>query len=170
MTYTYEFCVPAALYREVQYFNTFMRRRGQGVFVLAVFVGALALLAANTIGGVAMSNVMQMCYIVCLVALPLCVFACEQNTHRYRDDGSDRVIRSVSLSEEWIKFRVSGNPRSEKLLWEQVSMVFETRSAFIICRDADRYVAVPKEAVGEADLDGLRALFRQKLGRSFHER
>ncbi len=47
-TYTYPFNVPVSLFRKTQYFNTFLRKRGQGVFVVLVFVGALVLLAANS--------------------------------------------------------------------------------------------------------------------------
>lgn len=168
-TYTYQFNVPVSLFRKTQYFNTFLRKRGQGVFVVLVFVGALALLAANTLGGVQMSNVMQMCYIVCLIALPLCCFACEQATRRYRDDAADVAMRNVSVNDDWLKFRVSGNVDSEKLEWSQIMAVFETRDMFLIYRDADKYLALPKDVVGD-DARGLRELFAEELGRSFHVR
>ena len=168
-TFTYQFRVPVDLFRKAQYFNTFLRKRGQGVFVALVFVGALALLAANTLGGVAMSSVMQMCYIVCLIALPLCCFACEQATRRYRDEGTANALRTVSIGDNWLKFRVSGSSDSEKLEWGQIMAVFETHDMFLIYRDADKYVALPKSSV-DGDVDALRALFSRELGKSFHVR
>lgn len=168
-TYTYQFRVPVELFRKTQYFNTFLRKKGQGVFVALVFVGALALLAANTLGGIAMSNVTQMCYIVCLIALPLCCFACEQATRRYRDEGTASALRTISIGDNWLKFRVSGGVDSEKLEWGQVMAVFETRDMFLIYRDADKYVALPKDAV-DGDVSELRALFARELGKSFHVR
>ena len=116
-----------------------------------------------------MSNVMQMCYIVCLIALPLCCFACEQATRRYRDDATDVAMRNVSVNNDWLKFRVSGNADSEKLEWSQIMAVFETRDMFLIYRDADKYLALPKDVVGD-DAQGLRELFARELGRSFHVR
>ena len=47
--------------------------------------------------------------------------------------------------------------------------VFETRDMFLIYRDADKYLALPKDVVGD-DAQGLRELFARELGRSFHVR
>lgn len=47
--------------------------------------------------------------------------------------------------------------------------VFETRDMFLIYRDADKYLPLPKVVVGD-DAQGLRELFARELGRSFHVR
>ena len=47
--------------------------------------------------------------------------------------------------------------------------VFETRDMFLIYRDADKYVALPKDVVGE-DVPALRRLFGEELGKSFRVR
>ena len=168
--YTFEFRVSPGLFRRVQYFNTFGRRRGQGALVAAAFIGAFALMIVNVFGRVAMSNVMQMCYIVCLVALPLCVLSCELNTRKYVDSEMDKITRVVSVGSDWVKLRSVGGAFSEKLEWEQVSVAFETKSAFVIYRDSDRYAAIPKSAFAPGDVDSFRLLLQEKLGRGFHRR
>ena len=72
----YSFKVSSRAFREVQYFTTFFRHRFQGAFVAAIFALAVVLFILNTAVGVAMSNVMQMSYIVCLISLPLLMFSC----------------------------------------------------------------------------------------------
>ena len=47
--------------------------------------------------------------------------------------------------------------------------VFETRDMFLIYRDADKYLPLPKVVVGD-DAHGLRELFARELGRSGHVR
>ena len=47
--------------------------------------------------------------------------------------------------------------------------VFETRDMFLIYRDADKYLPLPKVVVGD-DAQGLRELFARELGSSFHVR
>lgn len=45
----------------------------------------------------------------------------------------------------------------------------ETRDMFLIYRDVDKYLALPKDVVGD-DAERLRGLFAEELGRSFHVR
>ena len=78
-------------------------------------------------------------------------------------------MRNVSVNDDWLKFRVSGNADSEKLEWSQIMAVLETRDMFLIYRDADKYLALPKDVAGD-DVQGLRELFARELGRSFHVR
>lgn len=88
---------------------------------------------------------------------------------RYRDEATDVALRTVSISDDWLKFRISGNADSEKLEWSQIMAVFETRDMFLIYRDVDKYLALPKDVVGD-DAERLRGLFAEELGRSFHVR
>jgi len=78
-------------------------------------------------------------------------------------------VKRSTAHDDWLKFRISGNADSEKLEWSQIMAVFETRDMFLIYRDADKYLALPKDVVGD-DAERLRGLFAEELGRSFHVR
>lgn len=77
------------------------------------------------------------------------------------------ALRTVSISDDWLKFRISGNADSEKLEWSQIMAVFETRDMFLIYRDADKYLALPKDVVGDdGAVEGpLRGGAREELPR-----
>lgn len=169
-SYTYTFEIDAKMFRKALYFNTFAKQRFQAVIVAAMWVLGLGLLVANLVFRAQMSSVMQLCYIVLLIALPLLAFSCESGYRRYRDSPSCGKPRTVSLSDDWLKFKVSGGEGSEKIEWRLVSAVFELEDFFIIYRDANLMVLLPKAAVPAEDLPGLRSLFRRHLGRGFHLR
>ena len=166
----YSFKVSSRAFREVQYFTTFFRHRFQGAFVAAIFALAVVLFILNTAVGVAMSNVMQMCYIVCLISIPLLMFSCKQRTRKYKESGLDNQMRHVALSEDWIKLRLIGSPESEKLGWKQVSSAYELHDRFLLYRGSDNVIFLPKNVMGrEGELE-MREVLIKKLGRGFHSR
>lgn len=170
MKYTYKFKIDAPTFRKALYFNAFARKRTQLAFVIAAWVGAIVLACMNVFGGLQLSNVVQICYIVVLLSVPLLVFSCERGWREYRDSGLPERERSVSISDDWMKFRISGDPFSEKVEWHNISAVFELAEEFIIYRDADQMVVLPKSVMGEDDIPLMRGLFVSKLGKCFKER
>lgn len=169
-TYSYTFTVAPQMFRRALYFNTFMKQPVQIIIQAAMLILGIGLLVANLVFGVEMSNVMQLCYIVIIAAIPLLIFSCERNYREYRNSPQCDQMRKVSISSEWVKFRVGGNPESEKLEWRLVSSVFELSDYFIFYRDADLMVLLPKEVVPTQDLSELRAIFVTNLGRAYHKR
>jgi hypothetical protein len=167
MSYTYKFKIDASEFRKALYFNAFSRKRSQLYFVRAAWIGAAVLACMNLFGGLEVTNVVQMCYIVVLLSVPLLIFSCERGWREYRDSGLSGRERSVSIDDEWMKFRISGNPGSDKVDWHNVSAVFELPDAFIIYRDASQMVILPKDVIDKGDIPMLRKLFISKLGRSF---
>lgn len=168
--HTYTFTVEPEMFRRTLYFDTFGKRRFQSVVMVGMFVLGLCLCMANLIAHIEMTNVMQICYIVLLAALPLMVFSCETGYRRYRSSPLCSKMRTISLSDDWLKFLVVGGADSEKVEWRLISAVFELDDRFVIYRDAGLMVLLPKTAVPDDDLDSLRALFARSLGRSFRIR
>ena len=76
----------------------------------------------------------------------------------------------MSLSDCWLKLGVSGVPDSEKLEWRQVSSAFELSDMFIIYRDANLMVVLPKSSMTSAEEDGVRGVLAYRLGKAFHNR
>lgn len=170
MKYTYKFKIDAPTFRKALYFNAFSKKKAQLIFVALAWIGAIVLACMNVFGGLQLSNVVQMCYIVVLLSVPLLVFSCERGYRQYRDTDLPEKLRTVSISEDWIKFHISGEIESEKVEWHNISAVFELPDEFIIYRDADQMVVLPKDSMDEEDLPVIRILFISKLGRSFKER
>lgn len=168
--YTYTFTVEPELFRRTLYFDTFGKRKFQSIVMLGMFSFGLCLCTANLVAHIEMTNVMQMCYIVLLTGLPLMAFSCECGYRRYRSSPSCGKMRTISLSDDWLKFLVVGGADSEKVGWHLISAVYELDNCFVIYRDAGLMVLLPKMAVPVDDLDSLRALFARSLGRSFHIR
>mgnify|MGYP002551522531 CR=1 FL=1 len=168
--FTYTYRVDPQQFRRALYFNTFSKQRLQIVLVTVMWVLGLGLLFANLVFRVPMSNVMQLCYAVLTAALPLLVFSCESGYRRYRSSPASDKLRTVSLCEDWVKLSVVGGADSEKLEWHMLASVFELPETFIIYRDAELMVLLPKAVVPEEEQKELRALFRLKLGRAFHLR
>lgn len=165
-TLEYTFSVSPQEYRAMRYFHTFRRHRFQSVFVALAWVGALALAVANLLLGVRMTNVMQMCYIAVGVSMPLLVLSCELEWRRYRDGGYGELRRVVTVSPDWIKLRVVGQPSSEKLDWRMVAAVYELPQGFLIYRD-EQMVLLPARVLGPGDTETLEGWFGEQLGRSF---
>lgn len=170
VTYSYTFKVDSKMFRRALYFNTFAKQRAQAVIVGAMWVMGLGLAAANLLFHMEMSNVMQLCYIVLLVALPLLIFSCESGYRRYRSSHACGKLRSVSMNDECLKFHVVGGVDSEKVDWRLITAVFELADCFILFRDAELMVIIPKASIPEHEVPELRSLFRRKLGRSFRVR
>lgn len=170
MKYTYKFKIDVPTFRKALYFNAFARKRAQLGFVAAAWAGAVVLAGLDLFGGAEFSNVVQICYIVVLLSMPLLIFSCERGWREYRDSGLQERERTVSVSEDWMKFRVAGDADSEKVEWHNVSAIFELPDEFIIYRDADQMVVLPKSAIREDDVPVLRRLFISKLGRSYRLR
>jgi len=74
------------------------------------------------------------------------IFSCEHGYRNYRSSTQCDRERTVSLGRDWIKFRISGDPDSEKTEWHNVMAVFELSDMFIIYRDADLMVILPKSS------------------------
>lgn len=165
--YTYKFKVDPQQFRKALYFNTFSRKRGQLILVLLAWMLGIVLLLVNLVGGVEMSSVMQLCYVVILASMPLLIFSCEHGYRNYRDSDLCNKERTVSLGKDWVKFRISGDPDSEKIEWRQIMAVFELSDMFIIYRDADLMVVLPKSVIREDDLPKVRSFFSDNLGRGF---
>lgn len=169
-TYTYTYKVDSQRFRRALYFNTFSKQRFQIVLVAVMWVSGIGLLLANVVFRMPMSNVMQLCYVVLVATLPLLIFSCESGYRRYRSSPACDKLRTISLSDEWIKFSVVGGMDSEKLDWRMLANVFELPNTFIIYRDANLMVLLPKEAVPEDEQKELRSLFAWKMGRAFRRR
>lgn len=169
-SYTYQFKVDPRLFRKALYFNTFAKQRAQSVLIVLVWLFGIGLLVANVLFHVEMTSVMQLCYIVLLIALPLLVFSCERSYRQYRSAPLHDKLREVSLSDEWVKLRVVGGADSERLEWRMVSAVYELRDFFILYRDSNLMVLIPKEAVPVDEQAELRKLFTERLGRGFKNR
>lgn len=169
-SYTYTFKVPPRLFRRALYFNTFFKQRFQAVMVGVMWLFGVGLMVANLLFGVEMTSVMQLCYIVICAALPLMVFSCEQSYRHYRSAPLADKDRQVSLSDEWLKFRVSGGADSEKIEWRMLSAAFELEEFFILYRDTNLMVLLPKADIPADEVLELRALFRRNLGRAFRVR
>lgn len=168
--YTFSFKVSAGEFRKALYFNTFAKAKGQIYVIAAVWLLGLGLVIANLAFGVPMSNVMQMCYVVICAAAPLLVFSCERGWRQYRESGGETRERAVSISDGWVKLRVSGDPGSEKLDWRMIAGVYELTDMFIIYRDANLMVVLPKSEVNSREMEALRKIFVGNLGRGFHRR
>lgn len=169
-TLSYSFTVSKREYRRLQYFHTFQMRRWQSWFVALAWLGALALAIANIFMGVEMTNVMQMCYIAVGASVPLLVVACEINVKRYCDAGMDERERTLSLSDEWVKFRIAGNPESEKATWEQLAYAYDLDEGLVIFRDAGKMALLPWRVVPKEDVDVLCGWCESHLGRAFKRR
>ena len=169
-TYTYTFKVEPQMFRRALYFNTFGKQRIQSVIIAAMAVMGVGMLLANLVFHVEMTSVMQLCYIVIIAAVPLLLFSCEHSYRDYKKSPLADAVRSVSINEDWLKFKVAGGADSEKIEWRQVSAVFELAEFFIIYRDANLMVLLPKSAVAADELPKIRAVMRHTLGRGFHLR
>ena len=188
-TYTYTFKVEPQMFRRALYFNTFGKQRIQSVIIAAMAVMGVGMLLANLVFHVEMTSVMQLCYIVIsalrkvipakvhlpcyiviIAAVPLLLFSCEHSYRDYKKSPLADAVRSVSINEDWLKFKVAGGADSEKIEWRQVSAVFELAEFFIIYRDANLMVLLPKSAVAADELPKIRAVMRHNLGRGFHLR
>ncbi|MDY2777282.1 MAG: YcxB family protein [Collinsella sp.] len=167
---TYRFKVDPALFRKALYFNTFAKQRFQSFLIGAMWLFGVGLAAANLLFRVQMNNVMQLCYVVLLAALPLLVFSCENSYRQYRSAPLHDKLREVSLSDDWIKLQVVGGSDSEKLEWRMIAAVYDLDDFFIIYRDLNLMVLLPKHAIPENDVSVLRVLFSKQLGRAFHRR
>ena len=169
-TYTYTFKVEPKMFRRALYFNTFGKQRIQSIIIASMAVLGVGMLLANLLFHVEMTSVMQLCYIVVIAAVPLLLFSCEHNYRDYKGSPLADAVRSVSVNDSWLKFKVVGGADSEKIEWRQVSAVFELADFFIIYRDANLMVLLPKSAVDADELPKIRAIMRRNLGRGFHLR
>lgn len=93
----------------------------QSVIIAAMAVMGVGMLLANLIFHVEMTSVMQLCYIVIIAAVPLLLFSCEHSYRDYKKSPLADAVRSVSINEDWLKFKVAGGADSEKIEWRQVS-------------------------------------------------
>ncbi|WP_197407445.1 hypothetical protein [Olsenella massiliensis] len=167
MKYTYKFKIDVPTFRKALYFNAFARNRAQLGFVAAAWAGAAVLAGLDLFGRLELTNVVQICYIVVLLSMPLLIFSCERGWREYRDSGLQERERSVSVSEDWVKFCISGDANSDKVEWHNISAIFELFDEFVIYRDADQMVVLPKSVISNEDMLVLRSLFIRKLGRSY---
>ncbi len=169
-TYTYTFKVDPKMFRKALYFNTFGKQRIQAFVIAAMALMGVGMLISNLVFKVAMTSVMQLCYIVIIAAAPLLIFSCEHSYRDYRRSPLADAMRTVSVNQDWLKFRVTGGADSEKIEWRQVSAVFELAEFFIIYRDSNLMVLLPKSEIPEDELSQVRAIMRGNLGRGFHLR
>ena len=169
-TYTYTFKVEPQMFRRALYFNTFGKQRINSVIIAAMAVVGVGMLLAKIVFHVEMTSVMQLCYIVIIAAVPLLLFSCEHSYRDYKKSPLADAVRSVAINEDWLKFKVAGGADSETIEWRQVSAVFELAEFFIIYRDANLMVLLPKSAVAADELPKIRAVMRHNLGRGFHLR
>ena len=116
-TYTYTFKVEPQMFRRALYFNTFGKQRIQSVIIAAMAVMGVGMLLANLVFHVEMTSVMQLCYIVIIAAVPLLLFSCEHSYRDYKKSPLADAVRSVSINEDWLKFKVAGGADSEKIEW-----------------------------------------------------
>lgn len=170
MRYTYKFKIDALMFRKALYFNAFSKQRGQIVFVSVAWVGAIVLACMNIFGRLELTNVVQTCYLVVLLSVPLLIFSCERGYRQYRGTDLPEKLRTVSMCDDWIKFRISGDVDSDKVEWHNISAAFELEDIFIIYRDANQMVVLPKDSMNEDELPKIRCLLSYKLGRSFKQR
>ena len=169
-SYSYQFKVDPHTFRKALYFNTFAKQRFQSLLVGTMWTLGICLAVANLVFKVEMSNVMQMCYIVLLVTMPLLMFSCERSYRQYRSTSARDKLRVIGLSDDWVKLQVVGGADSEKLEWRMVAATYELEDMFIIYRDLNLMVILPKDAVPADEQVKLRELFSRQLGKAFHAR
>lgn len=169
-TYTYTFKVEPKMFRKALYFNTFGKQRIQAFIIVLMVLMGIGMLVSNLVFKVPMTSVMQLCYVVIIAAAPLLIFSCEHSYRDYRKSPLADALRTVSINQDWLKFRVAGGADSEKIEWRQVSAVFELPEYFIIYRDSNLMVLLPKSVIPADEQTRVRAIMRGNLGRGFHLR
>lgn len=114
-----------------------------------------------------MNTAMQMCYIVLLLTVPLLVFSCESNYYRYKHSEMVNKERTIDLSKDWMKFRISGSPESEKIDIKRFNEAYEINNMFIIYRDQDLMLLLPKSVIPEKELLIIRSYISRNIGGRF---
>lgn len=170
VTLSYRFRVDPQLFRKALYFNNFSMHRGQTTLIAIAWVAAIVLLIVHFAFSTNISNVVMMCYIVVALTIPLMVFSSEQGYRRYRDSVGGELMRTIKITDDWIKFGVEGQGNSEKVAWEKMAYAFELKDMFIFYRDSNLMVILPKEFVPDEDVDTIRSILRDKYGKGFHQR
>lgn len=168
--YAYTFKVEPPMFRRALYFNAFSKQRGQAFVMGVIWALGLAALIANLLSCMELSSVSQLCCIVVAATVPLLVFSCERGWRNYRASEASGKDRTVSLCDEWLKFRMGDAKGYEKVEWRMIAAVYELKDMFIIYRDSNLMVVLPKTAVSADDLAGVRELFRERMGRGFRVR
>ncbi len=167
MSLTYRYALTPKEFRRALYFDSFGKKLPQTLFLGGALIVAVIAAIANVFMGVAMTNVMQICYIAIFAMLVLSIISCEMGYHNYKESPLHNCSRSVALSEEWVKFCISGDGESEKYDWHELEGAYETENAFYLYLNSQNVIILPKRY---ADQEEVALLLYVKLGSRFKKR
>lgn len=157
-------------YRKMLYFNTFSIRRMQSLIVAVVWLAGATLLALDLFKVIEPTRIMHLCFLMVTVALPMIVVSLEIRIFRSRGADTLNKKRVMILNEKGISYRSEGKHETGLDTWDDLLAVYETRSLFLIYKDANNTVPVPKKEQTEDTLEKARKLFGQHLGNKFKRR
>lgn len=162
--------VSLADYRKMLYFNTFSIRKLQSLFVVLVWMAAAVLLLLDVLGTIQPTQVMHLCFLIVTVAAPMIVVSLEIRVHRSREIFAAQKGRTLILEEDGLKYRTESSHETGFDAWGDVQAVYETKSMFIIYKDGQNIVPVPKQGQEPEKLEKARACLRQKMGNKYKAR
>ncbi len=166
----FQFRVSPEDYRKMSYFNTFSIRRWQSAAIGVCWVGALVLLVLHFSKVIVLTDIMRLCAIIVSLALPVMIFSVEQNVRRYKHNPDAQPQRTLILEEDGVKFRSEGESQTGFVKWDQFITAFETKSQFLLYRDNQHAVLIPKQDESDEKLKSTRTLLSQAMGKSFKNR
>ncbi len=168
----YTFLVNKDEYRSMCYFNTFFIRPIQTAFIIICWIGSLLMLTLYSLEIGNITHVMRLCAIVVALTLPIMIFSVEQSTRRYQRSivNGNECEKSVVLNAQEVRMCETEQSKEFTLTWNQFIAAYETKTLYILYRDRQRTIVLPKRVVEDTVNQQLRGLLQAELGKYFQVR
>ncbi len=168
----FQFKIKAEDYRKMSYFNTFSQKKLQSILVVFFWIAAVSLLLLDILSIIRSTDIMHLCFIIVTVSVPLLVVSVEMNVNRFKKNEADvaDITRTITFEDRGIRFCSESCTKTGFESWDAFRVVYETKSLFLLYKDARSAVLIPKEGEEKTKLEETRQCLYEKLGKRFRLR
>lgn len=156
-------------YRTIVYFDIFLKNR---LFVISLIIGSIIFVTAFILKSfnIIELNKYYFYYLFAFIILILgAVLIAEKMIKKFikSDKVSIGAKQNITINEERIDLRIGTDGSFSTLKWNTLYKAFEIKKHFIFYINTQQAIIVSKENISSDDLNKLRYLTKEKLGKSF---
>lgn len=156
-------------YREMSFFSTFSFRRGQNIFLLITWILAVTAFLLDVTNVFKLSQTIHLCALMVAVTMPMLFISYLVSVNKFKRNGVSyrKKTHTVLLGKDDVQYKESGNSNTGLDKWDDIAYAFETKNLFLLYRNPNNAVLLPKRSATEQQIAQTRECFKEKLGVRF---
>ena len=152
-------------YRKMVYFNMFYANRVKNIIIVLVWMIMTVFLVLDIMGIITPTRIMHLSFLMVSLSMPVLIISLEMKIRQIKDNEYFNRKRTVVFSDDGMDFFLDSNTKKRMHnSWDDVYLLYETNSLFIIFKDKINSIPVEKKGTEKGEVNNVREELIKRLG------